>query len=145
MVKMGFAKRALLALWLLAAMFLLGNVMALVPMPALAGVLMVTAWRMNEWHAIKYIFKKKFIGAILQFLITMIETVVFDLTIAIIIGIIFSLMVFVKNAAHLDITSAEVSRERLAPRGELGAGHDNSVVVYVTGDVFFANIGKLTA
>lgn len=133
------------ALWLLAAMFLLGNVMALVPMPALAGVLMVTAWRMNEWHAIKYIFKKKFIGAILQFLITMIATVVFDLTIAIIIGIIFSLMVFVKNAAHLEAASAEVSRERLLARGELGAGHDNSVVVYVTGDVFFANIGKLTA
>ena len=133
------------ALWLVAAMFLLGGVMALVPMPALAGVLLVTAWRMNEWHAIKYIFKKKFIGAILQFLITMIATVVFDLTIAIIIGIVFSLMVFIKNAAHLEVASAEVSEERLAARGPLGEGHDNSVVVYVTGDVFFANIGKLTS
>ncbi len=133
------------ALWLLAAMFLLGDVMALVPMPALAGVLMVTAWRMNEWHEIKYIFKKKFVGAILQFLITMIATVVFDLTIAIVIGIIFSLAVFVKNASHIEVGSADVSAERLAARGVLGKGHDNAVVVYVTGDVFFANIGKLSA
>ncbi|MBQ2765969.1 MAG: SulP family inorganic anion transporter, partial [Clostridia bacterium] len=132
------------ALWLLAAMFLLGSVMALVPMSALGGVLLVTAWRMNEWHAIKYIFKKKFIGAILQFLITMIATVVFDLTVAIVIGIVFSLMVFIKNAAHIDVSCAEVDKNRLAPRGKLGCGHDNSVVVYVTGDIFFANIGKLS-
>ncbi len=132
------------ALWLLAAMFLLGSVMALVPMSALGGVLLVTAWRMNEWHAIKYIFGKKFIGAILQFLITMIATVVFDLTIAIIIGIVFSVMVFVKNAAHLNIDTSEISAERLSARGELGAGHANGIVVYVTGDLFFANIGILT-
>ncbi|MBQ8552109.1 MAG: SulP family inorganic anion transporter [Clostridia bacterium] len=132
------------ALWLLAAMFLLGSVMALVPMSALGGVLIVTAWRMNEWHAIKYMFKKKFVGAILQFLITMLATVIFDLTIAIIIGIVFSLMVFVKNAAHLEVTSAKVEASRLAPRGELGNGHDDSAVVYVTGDLFFANIGKLS-
>ncbi len=133
------------ALWLLAAMFLLGSVMALVPMSALGGVLLVTAWRMNEWHAIKYIFKNKFIGAILQFLITMIATVVFDLTVAIVIGIVFSLMVFIKNAAHIDISCADVDENRLSPRGKLGCGHDNSVVVYVTGDIFFANIGKLSA
>ncbi len=133
------------ALWLLAAMFLLGSVMALVPMSALGGVLIVTAWRMNEWHAIKYMFGKKFIGAILQFLITMIATVVFDLTVAIIIGIVFSLMVFVKNAAHLEVTSEKVEASRLTPRGTLGAGHEDSAVVYVTGDLFFANIGKLSA
>ena len=133
------------ALWLLAAMFLLGGVMALVPMSALGGVLIVTAWRMNEWHAIKYMFKKKFVGAILQFLITMVATVVFDLTVAIIIGIVFSLMVFVKNAAHLEVSLAKVDANRLASRGTLGEGHDNSVVVYVTGDLFFANIGKLSA
>lgn len=132
------------ALWLLAAMFLLGSVMALVPMSALGGVLLVTAWRMNEWHAIKYIFKKKFIGAILQFLITMIATVVFDLTVAIVIGIVFSLMVFIKNAAHIEVSYAEVDENRLAPRGKRGCDHDNSAVVYVTGDIFFANIGKLS-
>ena len=72
------------SLFLILCMFLLPTVIGMVPYAALAGVLMVTAVRMNEWHAIKYMFNKKFAGAILQFLVTMIATVVFDLTIAIV-------------------------------------------------------------
>ena len=35
--------------------------------PRLAGVLMVTAWRMNEWHAIRYMFSHRFKGAMAKF------------------------------------------------------------------------------
>ena len=35
-------------------MFLLGGVMVRLPLSALAGVLMVTAWRMNDWAGILY-------------------------------------------------------------------------------------------
>ena len=59
--------------------FLLGGVMARLPLSALAGVLMVTAWRMNDWEGIRYIFRHKFKSGISQFLITMLATVVFDL------------------------------------------------------------------
>ena len=51
---------------LILSMFLLGGVMSRIPMAALAGVLMVTAFRMNDWAAIKSIFKKKFKSSILQ-------------------------------------------------------------------------------
>ena len=86
------------ALGLLLSMFLLAPVMAKVPMSALAGVLMVTAWRMNEWAEIKHFFKNKMGGAISQFFITMVATVVFDLTVAIVIGILYSVLLsFVKN------------------------------------------------
>ena len=44
---------------LIASMFLLGEVMSRIPLAALAGVFMVTAWRMNEWEMIKSIFSKK--------------------------------------------------------------------------------------
>lgn len=132
------------ALWLIAAMFLLGGVMALVPMSALGGVLIVTAWRMNEWHAIKFMFKKKFISAILQFLITMIATVVFDLTVAIVIGIIFSVLVFVKNAAHLKVEVSDVDESRIVGRTDPAADFGETVVMYVTGNIFFANIKSLT-
>lgn len=132
------------ALWLVAAMFLLGSVMALIPMPALAGVLMVTAWRMNEWHAIRYIFKKKFIGAILQFLVTMIATVVFDLTVAIVIGIVFSVLLFVKNAAHLKIEISDVDESRICGKSENGENYEGTYVMYVTGNIFFANIKSLS-
>ncbi|MBQ8364068.1 MAG: SulP family inorganic anion transporter, partial [Thermoguttaceae bacterium] len=40
------------SVFLLASMFLLGDVMAKLPLAALAGVLIVTAWRMNEWEGV---------------------------------------------------------------------------------------------
>lgn len=76
------------AVGLLACMFLLGPIMAKLPLAALAGVLIVTAWRMNEWHEIKEMFGKKIWVAIIEFAVTMICTVVFDLTIAIIVGVV---------------------------------------------------------
>ena len=50
------------AVGLLISMFLLAPVMSQIPMAALAGVLMVTAWRMNEWNSILYMFSHKFKG-----------------------------------------------------------------------------------
>ncbi|MDD7647589.1 MAG: SulP family inorganic anion transporter, partial [Ruminococcus bromii] len=67
------------AVFLLLSMFLLGDVMSRLPMAALAGVLMMTAWRMNEWHEIGQIFKRGFKSEIAQYLITLVATVVFDL------------------------------------------------------------------
>ncbi len=112
------------ALGLLASMFLLGTVMAKLPLSALAGVLMVTAWRMNEWSAIKAFFKNKMYTAIGEYLITMLATVVFDLTTAIIIGILFSAVCFVVKSARLE---AERDGAALKLRGAL----------------FFANVPKL--
>ncbi len=66
------------SVFLLASMFLLGGVMARLPLSALAGVLMVTAWRMNDWAGIRYIFRRRFKSGISQFLLTMIATVVFS-------------------------------------------------------------------
>ncbi len=63
------------SVFLLASMFLLGGVMARLPLAALAGVLMVTAWRMNDWGGIRYIFSHKLKSGISQFLITMLATV----------------------------------------------------------------------
>jgi len=48
-------------------MFVLAPVMSHVPLAALAGVLIVTAWRMNEWEAIRYIFGRRFKTAMITF------------------------------------------------------------------------------
>ncbi len=116
------------ALGLLASMFLLGPVMALLPLSALAGVLMVTAWRMNEWSSIKSFFKNKNYSAISKFLITMIATVVFDLTVAIIIGVAFSAVLYIYKSSKL---YAELTSE------------ENNYTLSLNGSVFFANAGKL--
>ena len=99
------------ALFILASMLLLGPIMAKVPLCALAGVLMVTAWRMNEWDAIKYFFSHGFKSGITQFAVTMIATIVFDLTVAIIIGVIIALLITVVKLSKLDIEIEEDGEE----------------------------------
>lgn len=132
------------ALGLLASMFLLSGIMARIPYAALAGVLLVTAWRMNEWPAIKGLFARRNISAILKFLITMAATVVFDLTIAIVIGMVFAAFVFVYNSSKLCVTSAKVKNELLhAFDDDVEKAHKGTTVLYITGPVFFGNAAKL--
>lgn len=130
---------------LLISMFLLSDIMSKIPMAALAGVLMVTAWRMNEWHVIKYIVKRKLKGPIAAFLVTMLGTVFFDLSIAIIAGVVFSSLLFiVKTSDNLDINVSEFNPERFEKTRNKGNKIDNSIkVIYISGSIFFGNISKL--
>lgn len=74
------------AMGILLSMFLFRSFMERIPLAALAGVLMVTAVRMNEWDAIRFIFGKRFKTDMIAFTITMLATIVLDLTRAILIG-----------------------------------------------------------
>ena len=118
------------ALGLLASMFLLGPVMAKLPLSALAGVLMVTAWRMNEWHEIKSFFRGRLWSAVAKFAVTMIATVLFDLTIAILIGIGFSCLLFVIRCANFELETEKKD--------------NGTLIIRVTGPLFFGNIGKFS-
>mgnify|MGYP002770463618 FL=1 len=50
-------------------------------------MLAVTAFRMNDWATIRSYFKARHVGAILQFSVTCVATVLLDLTYAILIGV----------------------------------------------------------
>ena len=129
---------------LLLSMFLLGSLMARLPLAALAGVLIVTAWRMNEWSSIKYIFGGRFKGAIAKFLITMICTVVFDLTVAVIVGVAVSFLIFVAKSAKIEINFSRVENAKLKESQEdVEKWHKNAFVTYITGSVFFGNAAKI--
>lgn len=126
------------AVGLLLSMFLLSPVMAKIPLSALAGVLMVTAWRMNEWHEIKTIFSKKFYTGIAKFLVTMISTIVFDLTIAIIIGIVLSAFIFIYRSSKSTVTVKNIDEEKYGSKT-----NDVTKAVYLKGPLFFANTSRL--
>ena len=93
-----------LALVALLAAQIIGHV----PMAALAGVLFVTAWRMNEWHAIHFYFGKRLKHAMIAFTVTLIATVMLDLTQAIIIGFGISTLIFMSQMSDLNITRQPV-------------------------------------
>ncbi len=130
------------ALALLASMFVLAPLMSRIPLSALAGVLMVTAWRMNEWEAIGFIFGRRFKTAIITFLITMLATITLDLTQAILIGAFISGGVFLNQIASLQIDVTSVDPDKLRQRGIETRGHCRHVrVAYLTGPLFFAATG----
>lgn len=131
------------ALVLMASMFFLAPVMSRIPLAALAGVLVVTAWRMNEWEGIHFIFKNRFKTAIITFLITLVSTVALDLTQAIMIGALLSAMVYLNQSASIDIQIQDVDPAKLRGRGIENLGHCRHVrVAYLTGPLFFAATGN---
>jgi SulP family sulfate permease len=131
------------AVGLLLSMFILAPFMGRIPLAALAGVLMVTAVRMNEWDAIKFIFGKHFKTDMIAFTITMLATVILDLTQAILIGTFLAGTVFINKIASIDIEVQEVDTERLKQKGIETAGACQHVrVAFLTGPLFFAATGQ---
>ena len=128
------------AVGLLISMFLLAPVMSKIPLAALAGVLMVTAWRMNEWESIRYIFSHKFTGAMLEFTATMFATIIFDLTVAILIGVLIGLVFLVSRLSFIEINYENVDMNRMHVTDPvLCERYSNAMVVYITGPMIFAN------
>lgn len=117
------------SLFLIVCMFVLSPMIALVPYSAIAGVLVVTAWRMNEWDEIKSLFKQKQMESIILFLVTMFSTVLLDLTYAILIG--------VGLAFVFMIVKQSLTKPLVKDMGEFAA------TVLPKGSLFFANVKKL--
>lgn len=127
---------------ILISMFLLGSLMSRIPLSALAGVLMVTAWRMNDWQEIKTLFHNKVKTNISQYLITMCATVVFDLTVAIVIGVMVSIILFVLNNSHLHIEVRDIDKDRVGK--DLKHHHQKTRIMYLSGPIFFGTQEQMT-
>lgn len=128
--------------FLLASMFLLGGVMTKLPLAALAGVLMVTAWRMNDWEGIRYIFSRRFKSGISQFLLTMLATVAFDLTVAILLGVLYSAILHVARSSRIAVNFSGIDANRLRTAEGKAPILETAGVAYVTGSLFFGAVDE---
>lgn len=132
------------ALTLLAGALALGAIIGRIPLAALAGVLLVTAVRMNEWHAIRFYVARRLKGPTLTMIATTIATVALDLTQAIIVGVALSLLIFISQASRLEVVPTPVDWEKL--RG-VGLPFQREVagmqVVYISGALYFGATGQL--
>ena len=118
--------------------------MSAIPLSALAGILIVTAWRMNDWANIRFIFGHKFKSGIVKFLITMGATLVLDLTQAIVIGVGASIILILFKLTDIDITVSDIEKDRLEEIGiNLPKVSGKVRVAYLTGAIFFAVVDKL--
>lgn len=124
---------------LLAIMLLFAPYAKLIPLSCLAGILIVVAYHMSEWRQFISILKGNRMDIIIL-LTTFFLTVLFDLVIAIEIGIVLASFLFMKRmseAVHIrNITSEEVNQEQLFDSEDLSI--PKNVVLYeINGPLFF--------
>ena len=129
------------ALFLFPSMIIFAPIMSQIPMAALASVLLITSWRMHEWTTIKTMIQQKNRTAILLFFVTMLSTIIFDLSIAIVIGVICGCIFFIAKSARISIVTEEIDWQRMAlPHSDVSS---DWAVIYITGPLFFMSASQL--
>ncbi len=88
-----------------------------IPMAALAGVLVVVCYNMSEWRTVRSLLKnpKNDVAVLIT---TLLLTVVFDLTIAIFVGLLMAMVLFLKRVSEATNISVATERIDLNAQGE---------------------------
>lgn len=118
---------------------------ALIPMPAIAAILFMVAYNMCGWREFSYLIKTSPKSDISVLLVTFVLTVVFDLVVAIEVGIIVAAILFMKRMS--DVTQVEgwkyIHDDDDPDSIELRTVPDNTLVYEISGPMFFAAADKL--
>ena len=126
------------AIVLLLVLLILMPLAAWIPMPIIAAILFMVAYNMSEWRHFVKICKTAPAGDILVLVLTFGLTVVFDLVVAIAIGLVVAVVLFMKRIA--DVTHVR-EWDKVAERS--GKTVPDNVTVYdVEGPMFFADTDK---
>lgn len=86
-----------------------------IPMACLAGVLVVVSYNMSGWRTFKALLKNPK-SDVVVLLLTFFLTVVFDLTVAIEVGLVFACILFIKRV--METTQISVIKDELDPKKE---------------------------
>ncbi len=124
------------AVTLLLIMLFFGTWAKLIPMPCLAGILIVVAYNMSEWRSFASIFKGSFFD-ISILLVTFFLTVFVDLTVAIEVGVVLSALLFMKRMSDVGGLGADkVDKDILENYSDV----PTSIAIYeISGPFFFGS------
>ncbi len=132
---------------LLLILLFLGPLTQHIPMACLAGVLISVAYNMSEWRTFKHLLKGA--GSDVAVLVTTFSlTVLFDLTVAIIIGLLMAIVLFLRRIS--EVTEVTVVRSKLDLSHDGEVAHDEEVlevsegveVYHIDGPFFFGVASK---
>ncbi len=107
------------AVVLLLILLFLGPLTKHIPMACLAGVLVIVAYNMSEWRTFKSLMKNSK-SDVAVLLTTFLLTVIFDLTIAIEVGLLLALVLFMKRMS--EVTHITVSKN------EIDLSHESEII-----------------
>lgn len=127
------------AIVLLLVLLLLMPLASWIPMPIIAAILLMVAYNMSEWRHFVHICKTAPKSDVVVLVATFVLTVVFDLVVAIIAGLLLAAVLFLKRMADTasvrtwDADDAD-PRQKKIPYG--------TVVYEISGPMFFASSDK---
>jgi SulP family sulfate permease len=113
------------AIVLLLILLFLGPLTKHIPMACLAGVLIIVSYNMSEWRTFRSLMKNPK-SDVSVLLVTFFLTVIFDLTIAIEVGLLIAMFLFMKRVAettHFSVVKDEID---LSDEGEIH--HDEEIL-----------------
>jgi SulP family sulfate permease len=135
------------SLVLLLSALALAPLIGRVPLAALGGVLLVTAWRMNEWEALHFYWHARLRHALVGLVVTLVATAALDLTQAIIIGVTISAIIYIRQSAlSTSVASEAVDAAKLRAQGHnIQVSCPTMRVYYLTGPIFFGSVHAVLA
>lgn len=117
---------------------------ALIPMPAIAAILFMVAYNMSEWRKFAALCRTAPKSDILVLVTTFALTVIFDLVIAIEVGLVLAAILFMKRMSDVtDVAGWKTKADEAHEDGKLRELPANTVVYEVSGPLFFGAADKL--
>lgn len=118
---------------------------ALIPMPAIAAILFMVAYNMCGWRKFVHLCRTSPKSDIAVLVVTLVLTVVFDLVVAIEVGILMAALLFMKRMSDVtQVKGWKYAQEVQDPDGtELHAVPENTRVYEISGPLFFGAADKI--
>lgn len=113
----------------------------LIPMPIIAAILFMVAYNMSEWKHFVHICRFSPKSDILVLVVTFVLTVVFDLVVAIAVGLVLAAVLFMKRMSDVTYVRRWDGKEKVEDEHakEIPEG---TVVYEINGPMFFADADK---
>lgn len=108
-----------------------------IPMACLAGVLVIVSYNMSEWRTFKALLKSPK-ADVSVLLITFFLTIIFDLTVAIEVGLLIACVLFIKRV--METTKISVITDQIDPNAEMDiAVHEEHLIIPKEVEVYEIN------
>ncbi len=132
------------AIVLVLVLVLLMPYAALIPMPCIAAILFQVAYNMSGWRTVAQVVKHSPKSDVAVLAVTFLLTVVFDLVVAIAVGLSLACLLFMKRMADVAVVKEwEYVEDTEDDRGRLKPVPAHVMVYEITGPMFFGAADKI--
>lgn len=133
------------AVVLLLILVLLMPFAGLIPMPTIAAILFMVAYNMSEWRHFVHLCKTAPKSDIIVLVLTFVLTVVFDLVVAISVGIVLAAVLFMKRMSEVTEVAGwkYIDDENDPDSIDLKVVPNNTTVYEISGPLFFGAADKI--